>query len=124
MNGKLNKTLIAMALSVLLFFAWQLQANDGRKQTEKHPDVDFSISCVECHQEVTPDIVKEWKSTKHGMMNFGCYMCHGDGQVEFKVKPDTDNCLNCHTGEPVDASKGGNTNCFSCHKPHDLKFHK
>lgn len=124
MNRKLSKVLFTTIFGVFLVFAWQSQASDGKKQGEKHPDVDFSISCTECHQEVTPEIVAEWKSTKHGMMNFGCYMCHGDGQEEFKAKPDTDNCLNCHTGEPVDASKGGNLNCFSCHKAHDLKFHK
>lgn len=124
MNGKLGKGLLVILFGVFLFFAWHLQANDGQAKGEKHPDVDFSISCTECHQEVTPEIVAQWKSTKHGMMNFGCYMCHGDGQEEFKAKPDTDNCLNCHTGEPVDASKGGNLQCFSCHKNHNLKFHQ
>ncbi|WP_150109319.1 hypothetical protein [Caldithrix abyssi] len=124
MNNKLGKILLALALGVFVLSAWQIQAGDGKAQGQKHPELDYSISCTECHEEVTPEIVAEWKSSKHGMMNFGCYMCHGDGQVEFKAKPDTEGCLSCHTGSPVDASKGGNLQCFTCHQGHTLKFHQ
>ncbi len=119
------KTLLAV-LGAMAFVLFILNAHleAQEKKQEMHPDVDFSVSCMECHQEVTPDVVKDWKSSKHGMMNFGCYMCHGDGQQEFYPQPTTEKCLSCHTGVPVDARKGGNLNCFTCHKGHTLKFHQ
>ena len=29
-------------------------------EPEKHADVDFTISCMECHLEETPEAVAEW----------------------------------------------------------------
>ncbi|NOX88879.1 MAG: hypothetical protein GXO77_07620 [Calditrichaeota bacterium] len=122
--SKTTKWLLAVAGVLIIIFSLQfnLQADDEKE--EKHPEVDFTQSCMECHKEVTPDIVRDWEKSKHGVMNFGCYMCHGDGQVEFYRKPSTETCLSCHTGEPVDARKGGNLQCFSCHNGHSLKFHQ
>jgi len=105
---------------LVLFFA-NLMA--GEKKA-KHPDVDFSISCVECHQEATPDAVKDWKSSMHGRMNFGCYMCHGDGQEEFYPHPGSERCIGCHSPQEVDFSQLPVKNCFDCHKGHTLKFHQ
>ncbi len=112
--------IIAILMFMVLFFA-NLMA--GEKKA-KHPDVDFSISCVECHQEETPDAVKDWKSSMHGRMNFGCYMCHGDGQEEFYPQPGTERCIGCHSPQEVDFSKLPVKNCFDCHKGHTLKFHQ
>jgi len=113
---------LAIVLAVLLFLFSGFSSEKGQK--EKHPDVDYSVSCVECHQEVTPEIVKQWRSSKHGLMNFACYICHGDGKVEFYKKPGTDRCVSCHSGLPTDYSKTVARNCFDCHNGHTLKFHE
>ena len=49
----------------------------------KHQDEDFSMSCSECHLDITPEIYADWQGSGHGKMNYGCYICHGDGDVEF-----------------------------------------
>ncbi|HNQ51177.1 MAG TPA: multiheme c-type cytochrome [Candidatus Omnitrophota bacterium] len=33
--------------------------------------------CVECHTRVTPDIVLDWKASKHAGASIGCGACHG-----------------------------------------------
>lgn len=110
-----------LALTVLLGFA--LMA-DNNNQSARHTEVDFTISCKECHSETTPDVYEAWKSSKHGLMNFGCYMCHGDGQEEFSPKPGSGTCVGCHSPQDTDFSKLSVKNCFDCHDGHTLKFHK
>jgi len=90
---------------------------------EKHPEVDFSVSCTECHREATPEIVAQWENSKHGLVNVKCYVCHGDGEVEFSPKPTSDRCVGCHSRYEVDFSKLAVKSCFSCHHGHTLKFH-
>ncbi|MFZ0391433.1 MAG: hypothetical protein WAN36_13320, partial [Calditrichia bacterium] len=112
---------ILLLIGVVLFFAANMNAQESENQ--KHPDVDFSISCMECHQEVTPGIFQAWKQSKHGLMDFGCYMCHGDGQENFRVKPGSDICAGCHSAVAVDFSSVKADNCYDCHQGHSLKFH-
>ncbi len=113
--------LIAM---FMVFFGFSAGLSEKKAEGEKHPEVDFSVSCVDCHAEVTPDIVAAWKKSKHGVMNYGCYMCHGDGQVEFWAKPGTQTCQSCHSGLHTDYSKTVAKSCFDCHDGHTLKFHE
>lgn len=93
------------------------------EKLEKHPDVDYSISCMECHETETPEQVEEWRSSPHGKMNFGCYMCHGDGVEEFAASPGSERCVSCHSDQEVDFTKCKLDNCFDCHQGHSLQFH-
>ncbi|HFE63334.1 hypothetical protein B1H10_05230 [candidate division KSB1 bacterium 4484_188] len=117
------KLSIIAGLLLLFIFSLNLMA-DKQEKPAKHADVDWSVSCMECHQEVTPDAVKEWKSSKHGLMNFGCYMCHGDGQEEFYPQPGTERCIGCHSDYQIEPTQTTVKNCFDCHKGHTLKFHQ
>lgn len=110
---------------LLVGFTWLASGipSGNAMQDEKHPDVDFSVSCLECHQETTPEIAAEWENGRHGLVNVGCFVCHGDGEVEFYAKPTSLNCIGCHSANDVDFSKSEATSCFSCHDGHDLKFH-
>jgi len=114
-----------LSLSLILLFSFSTTtiADEVEKQ-EKHIEVDYSVSCMECHAEETPQETKEWKESAHGAMNFGCYMCHGDGEEEFYPQPGTERCISCHSGQEVDFSKVELNNCFDCHQGHSLKFHK
>jgi hypothetical protein len=120
-NKQFQFTVLGGVLGIILFI---LPLIAGDKQQQKHPEVENfeKISCVECHTEVTPDIVKDWKSSKHGKMNFACYMCHGDGIEEFNAVPATDRCISCHSGQ-IDFSNLKQNQCFDCHQGHTLKFH-
>jgi hypothetical protein len=122
MNGKrMTPVFGAMLLAAVLF---GLGFAPGPGQSDKHPEVDFSVSCVECHRDATPEIVSQWKSSKHGLMNFACYMCHGDGKQEFSRRPGTERCQACHSALNVDFSRTPAKNCFDCHNGHTLKFHQ
>ena len=35
--------------------------------------------CVVCHRMTTPNIVLDWKASKHAGGEVGCAVCHGDG---------------------------------------------
>jgi hypothetical protein len=38
---------------------------------------DESASCVECHEEDMPGLVKEWRYSRHYGADVGCHECHG-----------------------------------------------
>lgn len=104
--------------------AAQVAGPVDKTQPEKHVDEDFSISCYECHADVTQEVVQAWSDGMHGQVNVGCFICHGDGQSEFHARPGGETCATCHAGHDVDFSTiPGITSCFTCHGGHDLKFH-
>jgi hypothetical protein len=94
-----------------------------QSQDEKHPDVDWSLSCQECHANVTPEVYKQWENSAHGQVDFGCYICHGDGQEEFHPKGQDVGCQGCHAEQLVDFEKTKFSSCYDCHQGHTLKFH-
>jgi hydroxylamine dehydrogenase len=59
-------------------------------------------NCVECHSQITPNIVSDWKLSKHGVDNqIDCTRCHGDehtsAQDAAKAKiPTAETCAGCH----------------------------
>jgi len=93
------------------------------QQSEKHPDVDWSLGCQECHSERTPEVYNDWYTSRHGMVNFGCYICHGDGQETFYAKGSDAQCGGCHAGQLVSFDSSKFKSCFDCHNGHTLKFH-
>ena len=48
--------------------------------------------CVECHQKVTPGIVKEWRLSKHAENGITCAACHGTNSEI----PTPETCNMCH----------------------------
>ncbi len=67
--------------------------------------------CTGCHQEVTPNIVKDWQISKHSENDVDCSVCHGDKHTtmndfaEAKI-PTPETCANCHDTQ-VDQFKAG-----------------
>jgi hypothetical protein len=92
-------------------------------QQKKHPRVDFTQGCAECHTRRTPAVVEQWQQSRHNP-NVGCFICHGDGEVEFNAKPNTDSCMTCHAAKAEDMARAPVQNCFACHNSHRLKFHR
>ena len=90
---------------------------------DKHPDVDWTVGCQDCHSEATPEIFQAWENSRHGTVNFGCYICHGDGQETFYAKATDDRCLGCHAGHEVNYENTKFESCYDCHNGHTLKFH-
>lgn len=96
---------------------------NNQDDQDKHPDIDWTVSCVDCHTDMTPDIVKDWEMSRHGDVGFSCYLCHGDGQETFYAKGSDKDCLGCHAAQEVDFEKSNVASCFDCHNGHTLKFH-
>ena len=75
------------------------------------PQTSTSARCIECHSKVTPNIVSDWKLSKHSQNDVGCDTCHGDQHMTAndvsKVKiPTLDTCGNCHEQQVGQFKKG------------------
>lgn len=67
--------------------------------------------CIDCHSRVTPNIVSDWKLSKHSQVDVTCVSCHGDqhtsGNDVAKVKiPTPDTCATCHQAQVEQFKKG------------------
>ena len=102
-------------------------------------------ACASCHLEITPNIVSDWKESKHSRHDVSCSVCHG---IQHTSEHDVDRvvplapytCAGCHSkqGEQFKAGKyalawdavkvwpgahwpameriEGTTGCRNCHK--------
>src|SRR5215469_6713247 len=67
--------------------------------------------CVECHTKVTPNIVSDWKQSKHHEMAIACDTCHGSDHMTAadaaKAKiPTPETCGQCHDTQLSQFKKG------------------
>jgi len=68
-------------------------------------------TCVDCHKDITPNIVTDWQISKHSQNDVSCATCHGDAHqskddfanVEI---PTPQTCANCHETQVEQFSKG------------------
>ncbi len=70
-----------------------------------------SEQCVDCHSKITPNIVSDWKLSKHSQMEVTCISCHGDQHTSaedvVKVKlPTPETCATCHQTQVEQYKKG------------------
>jgi len=92
------------------------------EEISKHPESMENLDCLQCHQDVTPEIVEEWEMSTHGFIGVKCQVCHGD-EANFKVKPDNDVCRGCHS-EQVENNVAAGKPCATCHTVHHFTVHK
>ena len=67
--------------------------------------------CVDCHNDVTPNIVSDWKLSKHFENEIDCSVCHGEGHttaedVDKVTLPTPAVCATCHDTQVKQFSKG------------------
>jgi len=67
--------------------------------------------CIECHNKVTPNIVADWKLSKHSAAEISCVACHGDGHSSAtdvaKAKiPTPETCAQCHETQVAQFKRG------------------
>ncbi|MGA3211056.1 MAG: multiheme c-type cytochrome [Terriglobales bacterium] len=77
--------------------------------------------CVECHSKVTPNIVSDWKLSKHSHADVTCASCHGDlhqsaGDVSNVKIPTPDTCATCHQTQVEQYKKGKHSLAWSAMK--------
>jgi hydroxylamine dehydrogenase len=68
-------------------------------------------TCVECHTKITPNIVSDWKLSKHSSNDVDCSDCHGSAHqsatdVDKVQLPTAQTCGNCHSERLAEFSKG------------------
>lgn len=68
-------------------------------------------SCTNCHTKVTPNIVSDWKISKHSQNEIDCSVCHGTDHKKVddfaKVKmPTPETCNTCHDKQVAQFKKG------------------
>ena len=77
--------------------------------------------CVDCHKKTTPNIVSDWKLSKHADIGFTCSDCHGNQHKSVQdvnnVKiPTPETCSNCHTKQVEQFKKGKHANARAAMK--------
>jgi len=67
--------------------------------------------CVNCHKQVTPNIVSDWQVSEHSRNGIDCSVCHGDRHtsardVERVQIPTPETCANCHADRVEQFKRG------------------
>src|SRR6266567_4524490 len=70
-----------------------------------------AAQCVDCHTKTTPNIVSDWKVSKHSGVDVTCVSCHGDQHTSAsdvaKTKiPTPETCAQCHETQVTQFHKG------------------
>jgi hydroxylamine dehydrogenase len=70
-----------------------------------------AAQCIECHSKITPNIVSDWKLSKHSQLDVTCVSCHGDQHMTAsdvaKVRiPTPETCSTCHRTQVEQFKKG------------------
>lgn len=112
-------TAVALVAGALLVAAFGL-ATDA---ADRHPDVDVTITCDDCHREMTPKIVDDWFAGAHGRNGVKCFVCHGTTGDDFVRTPHALRCVGCHAEQVPDDTESTTARCFSCHPGHLLSPH-
>jgi hydroxylamine dehydrogenase len=92
---------IASLAAIVLVFS----ASPARSQDSP------SAKCIDCHTKITPNIVSDWKLSKHSGADVDCVVCHGAGHTSAddvaNVKmPTPDTCATCHADQVAQYRKG------------------
>jgi hydroxylamine dehydrogenase len=68
-------------------------------------------TCVDCHAKTTPNVVNDWKLSKHATLGIACDTCHGSKHTSAadaaKAKiPTPETCGQCHENRVEQFKKG------------------
>jgi hypothetical protein len=77
--------------------------------------------CIDCHSKTTPNIVSDWKLSKHSHAEVTCIACHGDQHTSAadvsKVKlPTPETCATCHQTQVDQFKKGKHSMAWAAMK--------
>lgn len=68
-------------------------------------------ACVACHRQSSPQVVADWKASRHAPLGVGCVDCHGDlhtsaGDPKLAAMPTPETCAACHEAQVAGFKKG------------------
>lgn len=90
---------------------------------EAGSNTDVKLECLNCHSIMTPDLVDQWRGSKHALDNVKCNVCHGEKTSEdFIAKPHKERCRACHADQvkTLSESKRNGIACGKCHSVHQF----
>jgi len=69
------------------------------------------VTCVDCHQGVTPGIVADWATSRHSEVGVECSVCHGEEHnspesAALAKIPTPATCAECHEEQVAQFQKG------------------
>jgi nitrate/TMAO reductase-like tetraheme cytochrome c subunit len=112
------------ALSVAAVLLAPLAAAAKHPAVEQGGDPD---ACLSCHREATPQVVKEWEGSQHGLVLVKCFVCHGSTGKDFTRAVAASRCGGCHADQAAAivpakarAASKRTASCFDCHSAHSL----
>jgi hypothetical protein len=70
-----------------------------------------SETCLSCHEKTSPQVVADWKLSKHSQQDVDCESCHGDAHQTAQdaakaTLPTPDTCATCHEERVAQFKKG------------------
>ena len=70
-----------------------------------------TAQCIDCHSKRTPNVVADWKQSRHCQVDVGCDTCHGAAHMSAadaaKAKiPTPETCAQCHQAQVAQFKKG------------------
>jgi hypothetical protein len=106
MKSQAQRSGTRILLSVAIFASGALLAQGADKKAGPS-----SASCMACHDKQTPQIVTDWRISRHSQVDVGCADCHGDGHQSTndvaRVKiPTPDTCAECHEQQVTQFKNG------------------
>jgi len=68
-------------------------------------------ACVTCHARSSPQVVADWKASRHAVVGVGCVDCHGDDHKaatdpKAARMPTPETCAGCHEAQVAQFKKG------------------
>lgn len=116
-----TKKIIIIFLSMVFFITLLIVAwiEGGRKRVLEYPEAVITASskaCIDCHESLTPGIVKQWKESKHSHKGIGCYDCH-------QAKDGDPDLINHFEGTKI-ATVVSPKDCANCHEKQYTEFEK
>jgi hydroxylamine dehydrogenase len=103
---RLRASSVRFRLLVVAVIAVLLSAN-ALAQTAQN----VTAQCIDCHTKTTPNIVSDWKQSRHSQVEVGCDTCHGsehmkaDDASRAKI-PTPETCGQCHQTQVEQFTKG------------------
>jgi len=106
-------TSFALGLTLASALAAAVADAGAAKPAPSAPQVLPSVGgrCVECHQKVSPNVVSDWRLSKHAAAGLTCDTCHGAGHesatdADKALLPTPETCGECHPTQVEQFTRG------------------
>jgi hypothetical protein len=108
---RLHRLLLLAAALALAAGGTEAQTKRPAKAAAAKKPAGSGKACVECHAKTSPQIVSDWRLSRHFQMEVDCTTCHGaehtskEDVAEAKL-PTPDTCADCHEAQVTQFKKG------------------